>query len=91
MVSRCGGVSAALPINLNREVEPVKSKITALVWKKNVEKIKSNQTKLFLLPEKDFGVCFGCVLNLFDCVKSIKSLLEMLITIRQPMDFCQKF
>ena len=60
VVSRCGGVSAALPINLNRKVEPVKSKITALVLKKNVKKIKSNQMKLFLLPKKGFKVwlCF---------------------------------
>ena len=78
VVSRCGGVSAALPINLNREVEPVKSKITALVWKKNVGKIKSNQTKLFLFPEKDFGVwlCFKpfwlCKINKIFAKASLK-------------------
>ena len=60
VVSRCGGVSAALPINLNRKVEPVKSKITALVSKESVKKIKSNQMKLFLLPKKGLKVwlCF---------------------------------
>ena len=75
VVSRCGGVSAALPINLNRKVEPVKSKITALVSKENVKKIKSNQMKLFLIPKRISR--FGCVLNLFNCVKSIKSLLKL--------------